>query len=209
MYDLNKYFFQLVLIKILQVWELGRQNLNIVTTMSVLNEKDKVIWTPTLISPSFFTPSVMWPTSSHFCHHEITSIIVSWNHETTSNFSFLKCFSQIFFCKIFYLHYFLSMSVLPEYMYVHHVCGWCLWRSEEDTISLCTRVTTECVPLSQFSERVASALCWVIFLVHFVMHSFKAGGQVANVNSQTYNASYKNWPSVGKRLQRKVIIDIC
>lgn len=95
------------------------------------------------------------------------------------------------------------MSVLPEYMYVHHVCGWCLWRSEEGTISLRTRVTTECVPLSQFSERVASALCWAITPVHLVKHSFKAGRQVANVNSHTYNASYKNCSSFVKRLQKR------
>jgi hypothetical protein len=42
------------------------------------------------------------------------------------------------------LFFLMSMSILPECIYVHHVCGWCLWGSEEGTIAPGNRVPMTC-----------------------------------------------------------------
>lgn len=102
--------------------ELGRQNLNIVTTMSTLKKKkDKVIWRPSFISPLFFILSVMWLADPHSCHHAITFRTQSWNHETKKSFTL---FSQIFFCKDNFLF---VLSYVYEYFAWMYLCTPCLW----------------------------------------------------------------------------------
>ena len=108
-------------------------------------KKDKVIWRPSFISPLFFILSVMWLADLHSCHHAITFRTQSWNHETKKSFLPYIDFLRYFSVKIiFYLFFLMSMSILPECIYVHHVCGWCLWGSEEGTIAPGNRVPMTC-----------------------------------------------------------------
>jgi hypothetical protein len=42
------------------------------------------------------------------------------------------------------------LCVLPVYMYVHHICTWCLWRSKERIGYPGTGVKDGCEPLCRF-----------------------------------------------------------
>lgn len=50
----------------------------------------------------------------------------------------------------------MGMSILPAYMYVHHVYAWCLERPEED-IDVSTEKQTQTL-----CKWVLSPICWAV-----------------------------------------------
>jgi hypothetical protein len=43
----------------------------------------------------------------------------------------MRLYHKMSVCIVFFLiFFFMCRCVLPAFMYVHHVCAWCQWRSE-------------------------------------------------------------------------------
>lgn len=113
-----------------------------------------LVWHTFLLPPfSLFLPSPVSLPSTPYTQTHSHTITYFHIHTVTHRDYFSLINSDIFVfwfvcldSYFFLLFYFLCIGVLPAYMFIYHICAWCLQRPEESIRAPQTVITDLCEP---------------------------------------------------------------